>query len=60
MSRKIPIIKRQYFYYAMQAPNGLCNWRWGGLRFGLRAGKTRSQRSARKSRRFPSVQCTWY
>jgi len=32
-------------------------WRWGGRGQCLRAGKTRSQKNARKCRRIPSVQC---
>ena len=32
--------------------------RWGGRGFCLGAGKTRSEKNARKCRRIPSVQCT--
>ena len=37
--------------------NGRRYWHWGGRGLCLEAGKTRSQKNARKCRRIPSVQC---
>jgi len=47
-----------FHMYSIQRSNRLRYWRWGGRGFCWGAGKTRSQKNARKCRRIPSVQCT--
>ena len=52
------ILKNQLKGLMQVLANGLRYWRWGGRGLCLGAGKTRSQKNARKCRRIPSVQCT--